>query len=255
MQEYKLLCIEAETLGEAWEQAVRLMMRDGVLRFVSAPEYQTQTKDCPMFISVRQPLKEPRVSPKAPVRIEELEQYAKHVLFGMEDPERENQFDYTYYGRFRSYPDCELRAVWPNVLSKASVEEVREKLCGGKCNVQAFDQVQLAIDTLRRDPTRRSVVLCSWIVSRDSIKFGPKREKTSSPCIVYIQPQIVEAKLHLFVVMKTNDLFNAWPGNAYAMTELQRYMAERIGVGVGTYNHFSVSMQIYQDAWSAALSV
>ena len=65
-------------------------------------------------------------------------------------------------------------------------------------------------------------------------------------------PQIVEGKLHFFVVMKTNDLFNAWPGNAFAFAALQEYMAQRIGVGIGTYNHFSVSMQIYEDMYEQA---
>ena len=69
---------------------------------------------------------------------------------------------------------------------------------------------------------------------------------------MYIQPQIVENKLHLYVVMKTNDLFNAWPLNAFAMTELQKYMAEQIGVGVGSYNHFSISMNIYEDVYDLA---
>ena len=98
-------------------------------------------------------------------------------------------------------------------------------------------------------------MLVSWIVARDSIKFGPKREKTSSPCIVLIQPQIAEEKLHLFVYMKTNDLFNAFPLNAYAMTELQRYMAKEIGVDVGSYTHFVSSMNLYEDVYELAEEV
>jgi len=54
------------------------------------------------------------------------------------------------------------------------------------------------------------------------------------------------------VIMKTNDLFSAWPENAYAFTELQKYMAKEIGVEVGSYTHFSVSMQIYQDIYEYA---
>ena len=67
--------------------------------------------------------------------------------------------------------------------------------------------------------------------------------------------QVVEDKLHFNVVMKTNDLFNAWPGNAYAFSELQKHMAEQIGVGVGHYTHFSVSMQVYQEVFEAAKEI
>jgi len=69
---------------------------------------------------------------------------------------------------------------------------------------------------------------------------------------VLIHPQLIEGKLHFFVVMKTNDLFNAWPGNAFAFTALQQYMAKEIGVEVGTYTHFSVAMQVYEDMFEQA---
>ena len=65
----------------------------------------------------------------------------------------------------------------------------------------------------------------------------------------YLYPQLVDGKLHMFVVMKTNDLYNAWPENAYAFTALQKYMADELGVETGTYTHFSISMQIYKDMY------
>lgn len=252
---YEPIVIQAETLGEAWLKAVKEVMEKAPERFVQAKDYLCNQKDAPVFITVKDPLKEPRIHPKAPVQEGQAEEYSRNVIFGMEDSKKENEFDYTYFGRFRCYPDCEVRAEWPNVVKSEEFKEVMERLSKGKCIAKTVDQVQLAIDTLKKDPTRRSVVLISWIPSRDSIKFGPKREKTSSPCIVYIQPQIVENKLHLFVIMKTNDLFNAFPLNAFAMTELQRYMAEQIGVSVGSYNHFSISMNIYEDVYEQARDI
>ncbi len=249
---FKPLVIEAETLAEAWEKTVKAVMEKGHDRFVQAPEYITHEKDAPCFIVVTNPLKEPMIHPKAPVQEGQREEYAKHLVFGIGDDEKENAFDYTYHARLRCYPDCEVRADWPNIVRDGNVEETIQKLCGGKCIARPMDQVQLAIDTLKKDPTRRSIVMMTWIPARDSIKFGPKREKSGSPCIVYVQPQIVDGKLHLFVVMKTNDLYNAWPLNAYGMVMLQKYMAEQLGVEVGTYTHFSVSMNIYQDMWDEA---
>jgi thymidylate synthase len=112
--------------------------------------------------------------------------------------------------------------------------------------------VKKAIETFKQDPTRRSVVMHTWIPMRDLEKFTMERKATSSPCLVMIHPQITEGKLHFFVVMKTNDLFNAWPGNAFAFSSLQEYMAKEIGVPIGTYNHFSVSMQVYEDMYDQA---
>jgi thymidylate synthase len=249
---YSPIIIKADTLAEAWEKAVIEIMNNGTERFVQAKDFLTNQKEAPVFITIQNPLKEPRIHEKAPVQVGQADKYAHDVIHGTGDDANENKFDYTYYARFRCYPDCEVRADWPNIVRENDVQETINKVCGGKCIARVIDQVQLAIDTLKQDPSRRSIVMVSWIPSRDSIKFGPKREKSSSPCISYIQPQVVEGKLHLFVVMKTNDLFNAWPLNAYALVELQKYMAEQIGVGVGSYNHFSISMNIYEDVYDLA---
>lgn len=251
---YQPLVVDAGSIGEAWEKAVRTMMSQGFARFVQAPEYRTWTLDSPMFIRVRDALAQPRISPKAPLTQDMANEYARNLINGM-PKEKENSFDYTYYSRLRHYPDCAVRAGLPSISSEAETRAYIEKVCGGKCVVRRIDQVQKAIEIFKKDPTRRTVVLHTWIPLRDLAKFTPERKDTSSPCVVLIHPQLVEGKLHMNVVMKTNDLYSAWPGNAYAFTELQKYMAEQIGVGVGHYTHFSVSMQIYQEVFEAAREV
>ncbi len=251
---YVPIVIEAESLGEAWEKAVREMMTKGFNRFVKAPEYQTWTKDSPMFIVVRNAMAEPRLSPKAPITKDMAEEYAKNMIEGM-SKEKENSFDYTYFSRLRHYPDCIIRASLPSVTDDAEMKAHVEKVSQGRCVVERIDQVEKAIDIFKKDPTRRSVVLHTWIPKRDLEKFSLERKDTSSPCVVLVHPQLVENKLHFNVVMKTNDLFNAWPGNAYALTALQKYMADRLGAETGHYTHFSVAMQIYQEVYDAAKNI
>jgi thymidylate synthase (methanogen type) len=249
---YGVLIINAETLGEAWEKAVATMMKDGYDRWVEAPEYRTMTKDSPMFIMVSNPAKEPKLSPKAPLSLKLAEEYKENLINGL-PKEKENSFDYTYFSRLRCYPDCIVRASLPSVTeSDAELQEEVNKISQGKCVVRRIDQVKKAIETFKKDPTRRSVVMHTWIPMRDLEKFTLQRKDTSSPCLVLIHPQIIEDKLHFYVVMKTNDLFNAWPGNAYAFSALQEYMAKELGVQVGTYTHFSVAMQIYEDMFEQA---
>lgn len=251
---YQPLAIEAPNLSEAWEKAVRAMMARGYNRFVKAPEYQTWTKDSPMFITVRDAMAEPRLSTKAPITLDMAKEYAQNLINGM-PKEKENSFDYTYYARLRHYPDCAVRACIPAITDEHELKKAVHDISKGKCVVERIDQVQTAINIFKKDPTRRTVVMHTWIPKRDLEKFSLQRKDTSSPCVVLIHPQLVENKLHFNVTMKTNDLFNAWPGNAYAFTELQKYMAEQIGVGVGHYNHFSVAMQVYEEVYEAANSV
>ena len=249
---YRPLMVSGENLADAWEKAVRLMMAEGYNRYVRAPEYQTWTKDSPMFITVSDPMREPRLSPKSPITRSMADEYSQSLIHG-HAKDKENSFEYTYYSRLRHYPDCMIRAGLPHV--PADENETRDyvhRVSGGKCVVQRLDQVEKAIEIFRKDPTRRTVVLHTWIPFRDLAKFTPERVDTSSPCLVVLHPQLVEDRLHFNVVMKTNDLFSAWPGNAYAFTALQKYMADQIGVGVGHYTHFSVSMQVYQEVFEAA---
>lgn len=251
---YQPLVIEGDSLGEAWENAVRTMMTRGYDRFVKAPEYQTWTKDSPMFIMVKDPFASPRFSPSAPLTQQMADEYAHNTVNGL-PKEKENSFDYTYYSRLRHYPDCLVRAGLPSVSDEYEIKDYIRKVSEGKCVVKRIDQVEKAIEIFKKDPTRRTAVMHTWIPMRDLAKFTPERKDTSSPCLVLIHPQIVEDKLHFNVVMKTNDLYSAWPGNAYAFTALQKHMADKIGVGVGHYSHFSVSMQVYEEVYEAAKSV
>lgn len=250
---YGTKIIAAKTLAQAWERACILILKEGHERYVSAPEYKIETKDLPLLIKVSDPFSEPRISPKAGATREQADEYAKKLVHGS-GRENENNFDYTYYSRLRCYPDCQVRAWLPSITEtdEELQEEVQKISPDSKCVVQRIDQVEKAIAIFKKDPTRRTVVMHTWIPFRDLMKFGPKREDTSSPCLVLAYPQLVDEKLHMFVVMKTNDLYNAWPENAYAFTALQKYMADEIGVEPGTYTHFSVSMHIYKDMFEEA---
>ncbi len=247
---YETRIIEAKNLGEAWEKSCILMMQEGHTRYVQAPEYQIETKDLPLLIKVSDPFSEPRLSDKANTTRELADEYTKKFLHGS-GKENENSFDYTYFSRLRCYPDCKVRAWLPSITEtdEELAEEVKKISPDGKCVVQRIDQVEKAINIFKKDPTRRTVVMHTWVPFRDLMKFGPKRGDTSSPCVLLFYPQLVDEKLHMFVIMKTNDLYNAWPENAYAFSGLQKYMADELGVGTGTYTHFSVSMHIYKDMY------
>ncbi len=251
---YDTTLVEAKTLGQVWEKACKLVLKKGHKRYVQAPEYQIATLDLPMIIKVSDPFKEPRLSKLADDSRETVEEYAETLINGYPDPEKEKEFEYTYHSRLRCYPDCKVRAWLPAVSAdeKELTLQVKKIVADEKCVVRRIDQVEAAIKTLKKDPTRRTVVMHTWIPYRDLMKFGPRREETSSPCLVLAYPQLVDKRLHLFVVMKTNDLYNAWPGNAFAFTALQKYLADGIGVKTGTYTHFSVSMHIYKDKWPEA---
>jgi len=49
--------------------------------------------------------------------------------------------------------------------------------------------------------------------------------------------------------MRSNDALKAAYMNMYAFTELQRYVAQRLGVEVGRYIHVADSYHVYERDW------
>ncbi|MFH0832713.1 MAG: thymidylate synthase [Candidatus Aenigmatarchaeota archaeon] len=247
---YGPIVINAETLGEAWEHAVIAIMTGGVKKFVDAPDYKTNTIESQMFLYIKNPFAEPRIHPSVALPLEQAQEYANNVIYGM-PIEKENKHDYTYFSRLRRHRECPVIVDLPNIVEGAELKKAANEICNGQCKVELLDQVQKVIDTLKDDPSRRSCVMHTWYPLRDLEKFGP-RAKTSSPCLVTMQPQIIDGRLHMIATMKTNDLYSAWPLNAFAFTELQKYIAKEVGVETGSYTHFSVSMQIYEEMFEMA---
>src|SRR5512135_1264555 len=105
---YQPLVVKAGSLGQGWELGVRMMMAQGYTRFIKAPEYQTSTKDAPMFLMISDPMASPRLSPKAPITQSMADEYANSLIHG-HTGDKENSFEYTYYARLRHYPDCMIR--------------------------------------------------------------------------------------------------------------------------------------------------
>src|SRR4030043_1735820 len=128
---YQPLIVKGENRGQTWENAVRMMMSQGYNRFVKAPEYQTWTKDSPMFLTVENPMAAPKLSPKAPITQSMADEYANSIIHG-HTGDKENSFEYTYYARLRHYPDCLVRAGAPHVSDEHQLKEYIQRVSRGK---------------------------------------------------------------------------------------------------------------------------
>jgi len=62
-----------------------------------------------------------------------------------------------------------------------------------------------------------------------------------TPCLVYITFQIRNEKLDFGVHFDTNAI-EFIQSNMYGLTELQKIVAEELGVNTGTYHHFVDSL-------------
>jgi thymidylate synthase len=82
-----------------------------------------------------------------------------------------------------------------------------------------------------------------------SIYDGKEHDKysTDTPCTYAVQFTILNGKLNMCVVMRSNDLWYGFCNDQYCFSELQKYVAERVDMPVGTYYHFAHNLHLYND--------
>jgi len=225
MKEIPVIKVEGQTLPEVWEKAVLATWKDGLDIMT---EYDKKddplSKDCTMIMVVNEPMKEPRIHRAFPGGLEDLEVYRQEVVFGIHDhwikPE-EGKWTYTYHQRMTNY----------NIEGKS------------------VDQIDYIIKKLAETPYSRRAQGITWNPKSDPITDDP-------PCLQRIWARLVRLDndkyaLNMNTHWRSRDAYKASFMNIFALTDLQRIMAEEISklggfkVSVGRYVDISDSFHIY----------
>lgn len=110
------------------------------------------------------------------------------------------------------------------------------------------DQLQVACEVLRRFPDSRQVVLQIWDKDLDAPDWTGSPSK-DIPCNLFSHLLVRNGQLEWLQVMRSNDAVWGLPYNLIQFTMMQEFMAGWIGCGLGTYNHVSDSLHIYERHW------
>ncbi len=110
-----------------------------------------------------------------------------------------------------------------------------------------LDQLRSAYEALRHTPSSRQVVLQIWDHRRDMPDPDPRSKDV--PCNIVSHLMIRDEKLEWLQVMRSNDLIWGTPYNFIQFTTMQEIVAGWLGVDVGTYNHISDSLHVYERHW------
>ena len=241
------LFIKAKTLPEAWEKAiVQIWQKGAELRteydkknssgeFIDPP-----SKDATVMIEVTEPFAEPRIHKNFPGGPAELEIYRQEVVKGIHDhwvdPEDKDKWTYTYHGRLFKYIPTED-------LENPSSPKLNE-----------INQIEYAVNKLCETHFTRRAQAITWMPTADTKLEDP-------PCLQRLWFRLVQGeKDELFLNLNTHwrsrDAYKAWFMNAFAMTDLQKKIAEQISekikepVKVGRYVDISDSLHIYGSYFS-----
>ena len=204
--------IKAKSLPEAYHAALRELYQHGEV--TPCGDYNQHQKELSMTMIAEEPLAEPMVSRLIIGGFYELQQYVMEVLDGILDfkiGDSENAWEYTYHDRIVNY-DIE----------------------GRKLN-----QLQFVIDELTRNPDSRRAV----IDIRDN-RIDPFNSHPA--CLQHMQFFIRNGKLHMKVLMRSNDGVEATFMNAFAFVMLQKKVADVLGLPMGSYAHRANSFHCYE---------
>ena len=219
------LCVAGQTLPEAWEKAVLACWEQGAaIRTEYDKPGDPPSRDCTMMWVVEDPFLEPRLHRAFPGGLEDLEVYRQEVVDGVHDhwiaPE-EGKWTYTYHKRLFAY-EIEGRTI---------------------------DQIGAIVDRLGRAGHSRRAQAITWNPLLDLPTDDP-------PCLQRVWCRLLEGEgeelvLNLNTHWRSRDAYKAAFMNAFALTDLQRRIAERIAqragrpVRVGRYADISDSFHVY----------
>ena len=115
------------------------------------------------------------------------------------------------------------------------------------CSYFTYNQLEVIIDRLKKDPYDRRCVLQMWDPVED---LG--RDGKDVPCNTCIYFKIdYEGRLQMTVSNRSNDIiWGAYGANAVHMSILQEYMAACIGVPVGDYYQVSDNFHAYEEKFN-----
>jgi thymidylate synthase len=231
-----VISITADCLPEAWEKAVLAVWEQGfdVKTQYDKPE-DPASKDATVMITVTNPFAEPRIHKNFPGGPEELEAYRQEVVGGIHDhwvDPAAGKWTYTYHERLFSY---------------CPVEDLRNAETAKPFGT--VNQIQYVIDCLARAGHSRRAQAITWMPTADPQTDDP-------PCLQRIWCRLVadeagQLTLNMNTHWRSRDLYKAWFMNVYALTDLQRFMADEISkkrgvpVRVGRYVDISDSLHIY----------
>ncbi|MDB2651725.1 thymidylate synthase [bacterium] len=70
---------------------------------------------------------------------------------------------------------------------------------------------------------------------------------TDTPCTYAVQFTVVDDKLNMSVMMRSNDIWYGFCNDQYCFSNLQMLVAYETGYELGTYYHFAHNMHLYND--------
>ncbi|MBI2411102.1 MAG: hypothetical protein HYV32_04395 [Candidatus Kerfeldbacteria bacterium] len=133
-----------------------------------------------------------------------------------------------------------LQGYLPQVMTPDPIPSISYTYGMRLRNHNGVNQVHTIIEKLKKTAWDRQAVAVTWNVEQDN-------ESPHPPCLDIVQALIKYDKVYLTVYFRSNDMFRAWPENAFALRAMQKEIADAIGFPMGSLTVVSNSAHIYEE--------
>ena len=226
--------IVADTLPIAWQKAVLKCWEIGEsFKTEYDKPNDLNSKDVVAMIHVKHPFQEPRIHRAFPGSLDDIEKYRSEILYGchnyfMDDKENDQRWSYTYNERLFEYKITEAVSYQDSSISTVILKP-KEKV---------INQIDKCVELLKQNGHTRRAQAVTWQAWNDLGVDDPS-------CLQRLWFRVQDSKLNMVINMRSNDSYRASFMNMHAFTELQKLVADEVGVSVGEYVHISDSFHIY----------
>ena len=108
------------------------------------------------------------------------------------------------------------------------------------------DQLDRAYNALTKNPDSRQIVLQIWEATDDLPDMEGLPLAADIPCNIVSILKVRGGALEWTQIMRSNDIFRGLPYNFVQFTTMQEILAGWLKINVGSYNHVSDSLHIYE---------
>jgi len=108
----------------------------------------------------------------------------------------------------------------------------------GQWHVREVDQIQFVIDTLRKEPTSRRMVVTAW-------EPGNAESSKLPPCHYSFVFNVQDGRLNCHLTQRSGDIALGVPFNLACYATLTQMIAQETGLKVGFFAHTIVDAHIY----------
>ena len=106
---------------------------------------------------------------------------------------------------------------------------------------QRYQQIDYVINKLKTKTDTRHAAISIY----DAKEHYAYEHDT--PCTYAVQFTILNGRLDMAVVMRSNDLWYGFCNDQYCFSMLQKMIADELKIEIGTYYHFAHNMHLYND--------